>query len=97
MSQLVEQMFSVRQMPWHGTNTTILDEYPGSWAEARKFAGLEWEPIEQDVYRHPVVGGYRMALRIRRLDEAKPLELRAQLRSAGETVSETWSYILPGN
>jgi phage/plasmid-like protein (TIGR03299 family) len=43
-------MFSVREVPWHREGT-ILAEYPGSWAEARKQAGLEWEPIEADVYR----------------------------------------------
>jgi len=52
MSAQIEKMMSVRLMPWHADpNTTILDEYPGSWAEARKPAGLEWEPVEQDVYR----------------------------------------------
>ena len=50
MSANVEQMFSVRQMPWHGEGI-ILDDYPGSWAEARKYAGLEWEPVEESVYR----------------------------------------------
>lgn len=50
MSALVESMFSVRQMPWHREGV-ILDEYPGSWAQARIPAGLEWEPIEAPVYR----------------------------------------------
>jgi phage/plasmid-like protein (TIGR03299 family) len=51
MSALVESMFSVRKPPWHNENVTILDEYPGSWAEARVPAGLEWEPVEEPVYR----------------------------------------------
>jgi phage/plasmid-like protein (TIGR03299 family) len=42
-------MFSVRQMPWHREGT-ILAEYPGSWAEARAIAGLDWDPITTDVY-----------------------------------------------
>lgn len=46
----VDSMFSVRTMPWHREGL-ILDEAPTSWAEARKFAGLEWEPVEEDVYR----------------------------------------------
>jgi phage/plasmid-like protein (TIGR03299 family) len=45
----VESMFSVRQMPWHREGT-ILDDYPGSWAEARKLAGLDWDPIATQVY-----------------------------------------------
>ena len=39
----VESMFSVRQMPWHREGV-VLPDYPGSWAEARKLAGLDWEP-----------------------------------------------------
>lgn len=53
MSHLIEKMFSVREMPWMGLaqGVTVLDEYPGTWAEARVPAGLEWEPISQEVYR----------------------------------------------
>ena len=40
----VESMFSVREMPWHREGV-VLDEYPKDWAEARKFAGLEWDPV----------------------------------------------------
>ena len=36
----VESMFSVRQMPWHREGD-ILDDYPGTWAEARVLAGLD--------------------------------------------------------
>jgi phage/plasmid-like protein (TIGR03299 family) len=45
----VESMFSVRQMPWHREGT-VLTDYPGSWAEARKLAGLDWDPVSTDVY-----------------------------------------------
>src|SRR6201996_6387810 len=45
----VESMFSVRQMPWHREGP-ILEDYPGSWAEARTLAGLDWDPITADVY-----------------------------------------------
>src|SRR5436190_10945428 len=45
----VESMFSVRQMPWHREGT-ILADYPGSWAEARILAGLDWDPVTTDVY-----------------------------------------------
>lgn len=53
MSHLVEKMFSVRKMPWMGLieGVSVLGEYPGSWAQARIPAGLEWEPVEDDVYR----------------------------------------------
>lgn len=36
--------FFVRQPAWHGLGT-VLDDYPASWDEARKIAGLEWEPV----------------------------------------------------
>lgn len=49
MSANVESMFSVRQMPWHREGT-VLEDYPGSWAEARKLAGLEWDPVTAPVY-----------------------------------------------
>ncbi len=45
----VESMFSVRQMPWHREGT-ILSDYPGSWAQARVLAGLDWDPITTSVY-----------------------------------------------
>jgi len=32
---------------------------------------------------------------VRRIDNGKPAELRAYLRNGTETVSETWSYIIP--
>ena len=49
MSANVESMFSVRQMPWHREGT-ILSDYPGDWAEARRLAGLDWDPVTTEVY-----------------------------------------------
>ncbi len=40
-------------------------------------------------------GGWRTLLRLRRIDEAKPVELRGLLRGPAGILSETWSYILP--
>lgn len=45
----VESMFSVREMPWHREGT-VVQEYPGSWAEARTLAGLDWEPVTAPAY-----------------------------------------------
>src|SRR5215211_2021584 len=39
----VESMFSVRQMPWHRSGHVLAD-YPGSWDEAGKLAGLTSKP-----------------------------------------------------
>jgi phage/plasmid-like protein (TIGR03299 family) len=45
----VESMFSVRQMPWHREGV-LLQDYPGSWDEARRLAGLDWDPVATEVY-----------------------------------------------
>jgi phage/plasmid-like protein (TIGR03299 family) len=45
----VESMFSVRAMPWHRKGE-VPQEYPGNWAQARKLAGLDWDPITEAVY-----------------------------------------------
>src|SRR5215218_6737379 len=41
--------FSVRQPMWHGQGI-VLDEYPVDWADARRKAGLTWEPIVRPTY-----------------------------------------------
>lgn len=50
--------------------------------------------METRAYRNEVTGGWRMAVKVRRNDNAKPIELRGHLRSDTTTLSETWSYIL---
>lgn len=46
-----DQMFSVREVPWHGLGV-VLDEYPKSIDEALDKAGLGWKVTHGDV---PVV------------------------------------------
>jgi phage/plasmid-like protein (TIGR03299 family) len=41
--------FSVREPMWHGEGL-VLDAYPADWDEARKLAGLEWEPVPAPVF-----------------------------------------------
>jgi glucans biosynthesis protein len=53
------------------------------------------ELIEHFTYHNDATGGWRVSLRLRRLDESKPVELRAFLRNGNTTLSETWSYVLP--
>jgi glucans biosynthesis protein len=53
------------------------------------------EILRRHTYRNDITGGWRIALSVRRIDNSKPAELRAYLRNGNETVSETWSYILP--
>ncbi len=53
------------------------------------------EVVEHFAHYNDATGGWRVSLRLRRLDEAKPVELRAFLRNGNNTLSETWSYVLP--
>lgn len=45
MPAYFESGFFVRKPAWHGMGV-VVDVYPGTWAEARKLAGLMWEPVE---------------------------------------------------
>lgn len=49
MAHMFETGFSVREVPWHGLGN-VLDGYPGTWAQARSLAGLDWDPIEVPAY-----------------------------------------------
>jgi glucans biosynthesis protein len=51
--------------------------------------------LEQRVERNDVTSGYRVVLRLHRIDAAKPLDLRMYLRTGDRVLSETWSYLLP--
>ena len=53
------------------------------------------ELLDAIAHRNEVTGGWRVSLRVRRVDPAKPVELRGFLRVGSEAASETWSYILP--
>ena len=51
--------------------------------------------LEQNLIYNDATKGWRLSLRIQRLDATKPVEMRASLLSANKGISETWSYILP--
>lgn len=51
--------------------------------------------LEITAYPNEVSGGWRMAVRLERTDEKKPVELRGYLVKNNSALSETWSYILP--
>jgi glucans biosynthesis protein len=53
------------------------------------------EIAEKTVQRNPVNDGARVSLKVKRLDPARPVEIRGFLRDDNETISETWAYILP--
>jgi glucans biosynthesis protein len=68
---------------------------PDAKVEGIVSADTNGEVRELVVHRNDVTGGWRLALRFRRQDENKPVELRAYLRGGNNILSETWSYILP--
>jgi phage/plasmid-like protein (TIGR03299 family) len=49
MTADVEAMFSVREMPWH-RDGVVLGDYPESWADVRRLAGMDWDPLTEPVY-----------------------------------------------
>lgn len=49
MSHLYDSGFSVREVPWHGLGNVLAD-YPENFDQARKFAGIEWEPKVVEAY-----------------------------------------------
>lgn len=50
--------------------------------------------LEQLAYPNPATQGWRLTLRVQRIDAAKPVELRAFLQQDNHSVSETWSHLL---
>ena len=65
--------------------------------EAVFSADSNGEIVEKRMQRNEVTEGMRVSLKVRRVDPAKPVELRGFLRDEGETLSETWAYILPAD
>ncbi len=63
--------------------------------EAVISVGPNGKLIEQKLFRNEAIGGWRLILRLQRLDAAKPVEMRASLHNGNKRISETWSYILP--
>ena len=68
---------------------------PDAKVEGIVSVGGNGELLERNTYYNEVTGGWRLTLRLHRIDDDKPLELRAYLRGDSSTLSETWSYILP--
>ena len=67
----------------------------GASVEAVVSAPANGEVVEQNAYRLEANGAWRMLVRVRREDPTQAMELRGFLRSCGDTLTETWSYVLP--
>jgi phage/plasmid-like protein (TIGR03299 family) len=77
----VEQMFSVREMPWHRQGT-VLDGYPQDFGTARKLAGLDWE-VEEAPALYEVMGEDEFRQHAARV-------MFATTMGAGNQMNEMW-------
>ncbi len=50
--------------------------------------------LEREVRRNDIDGSWRLSFRLRRLDDSKPVEIRAFLKNDQDVLTETWSYLL---
>jgi glucans biosynthesis protein len=73
----------------------LRDLKPDARPEAFVEIGDNAQLREKNLFRNAVTGAWRMTVRVKRDDAAKPIEMRAQLREGGRTLTETWSYIVP--
>jgi periplasmic glucans biosynthesis protein len=51
--------------------------------------------LESNAYRVDATGAWRMAVRVKQLNTAQPAELRGYLQLGTDTLTETWSNVLP--
>jgi glucans biosynthesis protein len=71
-----------------------LDQLPDDAAvRAVASSDANGKVIESLAYRNPA-GGWRMNLRVQRIDPNRPVELRAFLQHDSNTVSETWTNLV---
>jgi glucans biosynthesis protein len=59
--------------------------------------GDNGELVDASTERNPATGGWRVFVKIKRSDNAQPLDIRAYLNQGDKRVSETWYYRLPAN
>ena len=57
--------------------------------------GSNAELRERTLFLNQATGAWRLTLRVKRVDDAKPVEMRAQIKSGNQPLTETWSYIVP--
>ena len=50
--------------------------------------------LRANAYPHTEAGRWRVSLDFERIDAQQPVELRLQLRLAGNLLTETWAYAL---
>jgi glucans biosynthesis protein len=66
----------------------------GAAVKAVTTADANGRVLESTAYKNPATGGWRMTLRVQRLDASLPIELRAFLQLDHNTLSETWTNLI---
>jgi glucans biosynthesis protein len=92
-----------REKPPEKTVSFVIDFEQDPAAKLPKDLPVQWvvsgsdnaEVVERTLRRHEATGGWRATVRIRILDEKRPVELRGQLNAERMALSEVWSYIIP--
>lgn len=51
--------------------------------------------VERNAYRNEAAGTWRLTVRVKQLNPLRPVELRAFLQHEQDTVSETWTNVIP--
>ena len=90
---------------WHGTAQRFVVDFAGKTLEAIPADQVvrgdvtiapeddAAELLDQHVVKNPATGGWRLTFQVRPKRKT-PIELRAFLDKASDTLTETWSYAL---
>jgi glucans biosynthesis protein len=92
-----------REKPPEKTVSFVIDFEQDPAVKLPKDLPVQWivsgsdnaEIVERTLRRHEAMGGWRASVRIRILDEKRPVELRGQLNAERVALSEVWSYVIP--
>ena len=77
------------------TGPTLTALPPDAPVKAVVSAPANGQIMESNAYRVEATGAWRMTVRVKQLDPKQPTELRGFLQSDSNTLTETWSNILP--
>ncbi|RZK99588.1 MAG: glucan biosynthesis protein G [Rubrivivax sp.] len=73
-----------------------LDKLPeGAALKAAITSDANGEIVERNVYRNGGSRTWRLTLRVKQIQSTQPVELRASLQHGNDTVSETWTNVIP--
>jgi periplasmic glucans biosynthesis protein len=67
---------------------------PDAQVRAIASADANGRIVEAHAYPNPTQRGWRVTLRVERIDPSRPVELRAFLQHQNHTLSETWTHVI---